>query len=59
MPVFEKKIKPPAARKIEPLEPGMTYVYHWTRKEQIENAVEDGTIDEIQPPLTPEELADL
>ena len=28
---------------------------HWTRKEQIQNAKEDGTITEIRPPLTREE----
>ncbi len=30
---------------------GRSRVYHWTRKEQIDNAYEDGTVDEMQPPL--------
>lgn len=32
-----------------------THVQHWTRKEQIANAVESGTLDEMRPPLTEKE----
>ncbi len=28
-----------------------TRIYHWTREEQIENAYEGGTEEEMQPPL--------
>ena len=31
---------------------GRSYVRHWTREEQIENAKEDGTAEEMVPPLT-------
>ncbi len=34
---------------------GFSYVRHWTRKEQIDNAYRDGTEDEMQPPLTARE----
>ncbi len=30
---------------------GRSWVRHWTRKEQIDNAYEDGTEEEMQPPL--------
>ena len=36
---------------------GKTYVRHWTREEQIENAMEDETVEEMSPPLTAEERA--
>ena len=37
---------------------GRSYVRHWTREEQIENAKEDGTAEELQPPLTNDERAE-
>ncbi len=40
---------------LEKLPSFATHVLTWTRKEQIENAQEDGTTDELAPPLTPEE----
>lgn len=33
-----------------------TLARHWTREEQIENAYEDGTENEMQPPLKPKEI---
>lgn len=61
MPTKGEEIPPPPRKEPseKPLKPGMTYTQHWTRGEQIENAKEDGTLDEIKPPLTPEEEAAL
>lgn len=38
---------------------GSSYRERWTREEQIENTVADGTEDEMQPPLTDDERAAL
>ncbi len=35
-----------------------SYVRHWTREEQIANAMEDGTVEEMKPPLTADERAE-
>ncbi len=34
---------------------GRTQTYHWTRKEQVDNAYEDGTEEEMTPPLKAKE----
>lgn len=54
MPTKGKKIPPPEAKKIKEFDPediGMTFTEHWTRQEQIDNAVADGTLSEMKPPL--------
>lgn len=55
-----EKIELPERKEVEPLPPedwGMTFTEHWTREEQIENAVEDGTYEEMRPRLTAKERA--
>lgn len=37
---------------------GRSYIQHWTREEQIENAKESDTIEEMKPPLTTKERSD-
>ncbi len=37
---------------------GVTHFEKWTRDEQIENAIVDGTVEEMKPPLTGKERND-
>lgn len=64
MPKKGREIPPPAPREVPELEPGMTYTQHWTRKEQIENALEADRfrqifIDRGETDIPPESVAEI